>query len=373
MEEFNYESIAIGQSKQIRIDKNTPAFLFNSGKSYFKAYELPFFTQPYHVKIVSYSMATMESGPKREDSFFEKTVGPTGEYVFYPTLLTLDKNFNVVRKSSSNIFLPQMNAWLEIPSKFAAMAAGFKLIGQLPFKDENKEEKYLVLLTTEELLQKETKFQLPKFYQHVSRVRVTKNAPAGAIVLSLVTSSDLIEEINSKWFLSLENLEIDKIYSGVGFSFFPSQNSNYKFYGIKKRLLSFIKIQGGEIIGAYVESQEMGQGSPSPELTIKRVILSEEERLKNEFVDLRYEKSKITVDGVECDKIDLFGKLKQFMCLPTKGYDISCVHPDWSGKTPTLFVHIVAFYTNPEVEFITPLPKELLDFYNGVQFIKVEQ
>ena len=94
---FNYEAIQIGKSKSFNINKDSPAFLFDTGKSYFKAFGLPQHSYPYRVVIKSYMLG----------DHIDKA------YILFPQILTLNKNFELIRLSSPQIFRLKKSGFFE--------------------------------------------------------------------------------------------------------------------------------------------------------------------------------------------------------------------------------------------------------------------
>src|SRR3990170_1971900 len=48
---FSYEELKLGDSKMLELDDNSPAFHFDTGKSYFKAFSLPPYAGPYEISV----------------------------------------------------------------------------------------------------------------------------------------------------------------------------------------------------------------------------------------------------------------------------------------------------------------------------------
>jgi hypothetical protein len=56
MSEFKFEALHVGDSKSFKLNEESEAFLFNTGKSYFKAFEIPQAGYPYHFLVKSYML-----------------------------------------------------------------------------------------------------------------------------------------------------------------------------------------------------------------------------------------------------------------------------------------------------------------------------
>jgi maltose operon protein len=138
MHEFNFESIRIGDSKSFDLDENSPAYVFDTGKSYYKAFVLPQSSCPFQISIRSYMLGD------HIDS----------AYIFFPQALTLNRNHEVVRSTDPLIFQFKKAGFIETLIQTGGLM--YKIEGQISFTEKNKTEKYLVILTTNELLEAKT-------------------------------------------------------------------------------------------------------------------------------------------------------------------------------------------------------------------------
>lgn len=73
--DFQYKTLSVDHNNLAKIDGLSPAYTFNSGKSFFVAYRIPRITHPFQISIKSYY-----SGAS-----------------FYPSALILDDKFSVIR------------------------------------------------------------------------------------------------------------------------------------------------------------------------------------------------------------------------------------------------------------------------------------
>ena len=138
VKDFEFESLAIGESKSFDINEKSPVYLFDTGKSFFKAFALPQTSYPYQVSISSYML-----GDRIKSA-----------YIFYPQAATLNEDFEVVRSTDSRSFQLQKAGFAEtIKETWGLM---YKIEGRISFTEENKTEKYLIILTTDELLMTKT-------------------------------------------------------------------------------------------------------------------------------------------------------------------------------------------------------------------------
>jgi len=140
MHEFSFESIQIGDSKRFDLNEKSPAYLFETGQSYFKAFTLPQ-NYPYHISISSYMIGnTLDSA-----------------YIFAPQIITLNDDHEVVRSVDPQIFEFKKAGFIETAKQ--TWGPMYKIEGQIAFTKENMGEKHLVILTTDKLLRaKDTTF-----------------------------------------------------------------------------------------------------------------------------------------------------------------------------------------------------------------------
>ncbi len=173
--ELPVEPLQLGDKKSFDLAENSPVFRFETGKSYFRAFTLPQGPYPYRVTVHSYLVGG-----------YLKSA-----YIFFPQLLTLDANHRVVRATGPGSFS------LEKAGIFEAMqeAEGLRYIldGGLTFTEGSRDERYLVVLTTDELLQGKTSVPtgwdmfLPSFGgQEPAKDEVlVPHAPAGRVTVAL--------------------------------------------------------------------------------------------------------------------------------------------------------------------------------------------
>ena len=127
--QFNYSPLNLGQKNVFRIDKDSPTFIFKSGKSPFKAFRLPEISVPYTILVRSYP-----DGP-RIDKFT----------IFHPVIMLLDKNFSEIESIGDGAFNLHEKTVLGIQSSLT-------LDGKILI--DNPSYMYLVVLTSDELLSK---------------------------------------------------------------------------------------------------------------------------------------------------------------------------------------------------------------------------
>ena len=138
MAELPMDELKAGDEKSFDLGAGFPAYLFDTGKSYFRAYLLPEGGHPYRVTVTSYLMG----------DYLESA------YLFFPHLITLDERRKIVRSTGPGTFGVTRASFIE-----EMQSAGnfrYKIEGGLTFTESNRDERYLVVLTTDELLRMKT-------------------------------------------------------------------------------------------------------------------------------------------------------------------------------------------------------------------------
>jgi len=131
--EFKYEPIPKEGVISFKIDKSSAAFMFQSGKSYFKAFALPMREGPYYLHIKSFGL-----GEQIRDA-----------HIFYPQVALLDEQFTVLKQSDSADFSLKKAGPAETAS-VSWTALPIKVEGS--FLVENPQTKHIVLFTSDKLL-----------------------------------------------------------------------------------------------------------------------------------------------------------------------------------------------------------------------------
>ena len=135
--ELPVEPLRLGDSKSFDME-GSPAYRFSTGKSYFRAFALPTGPYPYKVTVRSFLM-----GDDLRSAYF-----------FFPRIITLDGNRSVVRTTGTETFTLHKAGYFETMLETAGLQ--HKLEGELNFPDGSLGEKYLVILTTSDLLKATT-------------------------------------------------------------------------------------------------------------------------------------------------------------------------------------------------------------------------
>jgi hypothetical protein len=125
--EFQFTPLALPGSVETKLDSSSPAFGFDTGKSHFLAYRLPEAAEAYDVEVYSYFHPMKRT------------------YIFQPVLVVLDSDFKTVRSVGPEAFRYSGEQWWG--SQYISGRISF------PQSAGPRREKYLLILTTEALLQ----------------------------------------------------------------------------------------------------------------------------------------------------------------------------------------------------------------------------
>ncbi len=122
LKDIRYEVTVPNSNKKQKIDDSLPAFSFESGKSYFLAYELP------------------DTGPTvtiTVESYF-------GRLVFHPAIMVLDERHQVLRTFNDDTFRYMPPTWTK-PGRVE---------GTVRLTPATGPERYIIILTTDRLRKK---------------------------------------------------------------------------------------------------------------------------------------------------------------------------------------------------------------------------
>lgn len=137
MAEFRYEPLPSGEPVAFRLDQNSDSFVFPSGKSYFKAFNLPEMKLPYPIQVKSFALGESINSA----------------HVFYPKILLLDDHF-AVRKVNAPVDFSLTKSGLKETSSVSWGLLRLKL--ETSFLVDIPDAKYLVIYTTRELMESKT-------------------------------------------------------------------------------------------------------------------------------------------------------------------------------------------------------------------------
>jgi maltose operon protein len=166
-EQFNFVPLNVGDSESLTINRSSPAFLFETGKSYFKAFRLPAAGKSYSIIVGSY--------------FAEQVTRSGTSFVFSPVVMFLDADYRVTRK---------------VDKGFAAVVeAGnsmnnAKLEARITMSPRAADERYMVVYTTTALLNQTTTLRVYKYarWGTIEDNYPVPNAPTGELNVSLTSA-----------------------------------------------------------------------------------------------------------------------------------------------------------------------------------------
>jgi maltose operon protein len=171
---FLYRPLSYGQELKIELNASSPAYFFPSGKSYFAAFALPIFEGPYRVTVESFMV-----GEELDRA-----------YLFSPHLIILDDGHRIVRTIGHDLFTLRKAGMTE------TWGYPYKLAGTFDVREENRDERYLVVMTTDELLHARTSLTTMKVVPIIipgivtavpagTEEKLIRHAPVGTLVIKL--------------------------------------------------------------------------------------------------------------------------------------------------------------------------------------------
>jgi hypothetical protein len=178
IDKFSFETLQIGDSKSFDLNERSPAYLFLTGKSYFRAFLLPQSSYPYVITVTSYML-----GDNIDSA-----------YILFPQIITLNENYQLIRSSDPNDVRLVKAGFSETAKETWGLM--YKLVVELPFEESNKLERYLIVLTTSKLLGAKTSLSTLKAVPIVwpgvvgaipvgTKEVLIPHSPAGRINISL--------------------------------------------------------------------------------------------------------------------------------------------------------------------------------------------
>jgi hypothetical protein len=126
---FGYQALPAEGSVDFAIDRKSPLFEFQSGKSFFHAFRLPATGRPYTLEL---------------RSFLDEPDSPRTARVFFPVLAILTDDFLVSRATDLDALR------FDLPMLEQTTAPAYRI--QLPVDPANTRERYLVVFTPAPLL-----------------------------------------------------------------------------------------------------------------------------------------------------------------------------------------------------------------------------
>lgn len=174
VKEFDYEPLAMLDSKTFEITDQSSAFEFPTGKSYFKAFALPTYAAPYAITIESFPGGHWPA--KAPYSPFVASAS-----VFVPVVILLDENHTVTRVIDEPAF-KRVDETLFPPNLL-------RLEGTISVGPENSREKFLIVLTARAQLEGTTfgssTIYLSRHYYALPITWKMYHAPVGRLTISV--------------------------------------------------------------------------------------------------------------------------------------------------------------------------------------------
>jgi hypothetical protein len=132
--EFKYDPLPSDEPVTFELDENSDSFVFQSGKSYFKAFRLSNNEIPYRIHVKSFALGE----------------GIESAHIFYPQIALLDGRFTVCKLSDPGDFVLKKAGFKETVS--VSWGLMLKLEGSMQV--DIADARYLVIYTTKELMGK---------------------------------------------------------------------------------------------------------------------------------------------------------------------------------------------------------------------------
>ncbi len=129
--EMAFEKIALDKTLKIDIDSGSESYVFDEGRSYFRAFRVPGGSENKSIDISSFC----------HGNFF-----PVYETIMYPFILTLDREFSVARKLLDGHVYEEYDSWKGICLKSTILLS--------------QDEKYVIIYTSPLLLDRKHSFAM---------------------------------------------------------------------------------------------------------------------------------------------------------------------------------------------------------------------
>src|SRR5512137_1455924 len=127
---FGYDALPAEGSVDFTIDRGSPLFEFQSGRSFFRAFRLPTVGRPYTLEL---------------RSFLDAAESPRTARVFYPVVAILTDDFLVSRATDLDALR------FDLPMLEQTTSPAYRL--QLPLDPANTRERYVIVFTPHPLLE----------------------------------------------------------------------------------------------------------------------------------------------------------------------------------------------------------------------------
>ncbi|MGH8711157.1 MAG: MalM family protein [Burkholderiales bacterium] len=165
-EQFYFQPLKLGATESVTIDRSSPTFLFDDGKSYFKAFSLPVAGKSYFIIVSSY--------------FVDKEKRSGEPYVFSPVVMFLDADYRVTRLVDKG-FVAVVNAGNSMNHATLEM--------EIAMNPRAADERFMVIYTTTALLNQATTLKVYKYArgETIEDKYPVANAPIGRLQVNLTS------------------------------------------------------------------------------------------------------------------------------------------------------------------------------------------
>jgi hypothetical protein len=143
--EFRYKNLPSDEVYIADLNEDSPAFEFATGKSYFIALKLPSYLGKYGVIVKSFALG----------DYIDEA------HIFYPKILLLDKQFLIVNENKDYSFVISKLPFMAAMQEEAIVSLPIKLQGLV--RIDNQKAKYMVIMTTDDLLSDRTPYSLLRY------------------------------------------------------------------------------------------------------------------------------------------------------------------------------------------------------------------
>ena len=357
-------------SEKITIDANSPAFVFETGKSFFAAYALPDKAVPYRIGIQSYPVGYSASTAT----------------VLEPRMTVLDADHNILSNTGSRSLAFTRLGIKGMKLSFSTALESMFYEGAIVV--DNPRAKYLLIYTS----MHDIEGGVPYEYMDVAQVYTGGGywlpLPMGKRETTIGHSAFGVFRLSVKSVYAAEPGKFENFgepadqpaYSGNGFSIRPPSPAGYRFAdqspdrpGQAVSQLHFVKAEpSGALTEAYAHSILLNtdfdswQGDPLDDVIAKTISAQ-----RQVFNDYAYTRSTMTIKGADCRRIDYSYKARNPLLLielPARGYDIYCIHPEFKAIANPVIVRIGVQYAYAFATADEALPDELSGFYNNIEF-----
>ena len=335
LKDIQFGKTTIGNEEDFKIKTGSPIFEFPTGKSYYKAIELPRSDKPYYLILRSYLISLGTDyffQIQEENDWYALAEDLAQPYVFSPIVITLDERFNTVREITADAFQmvtdfhkvnllivmsPKGQTWLQTAIRF------------LP----NSKERFVIIYTAPHIIQEATKFPTMSLFEKmywefwedlniywpygVLPKDKAYHSIIGRFKLSVVYPEPMFRDDEER-ISKFPKVEPGQMHDTEWFQMQAPRQAGFHWrykdkWGRKEQNFMFTRFlpQVPGIVTLFINSEPISNDSSNLEIHIDSAI-KEHYKL---FDDLVYSISEITIARTPCRKIDIMGKArKNFLC-----------------------------------------------------------